>query len=236
MKQATYFNLQKYEFYKNFIAQCRVKTYDTSLVLHRHHIIPKCMWANTEISVNNKTNLINLSVEDHVTAHILFANCYENDTYEYISNMRSARIINRKSIRDKSILDDISNTYFGDKNPFYGKSHTLKTKQLLAEFTSKNYKNVSYEERYGKNAQIEKEKRKIGVKDDWKKMSDIDRIKRSKNISNALKGKLNGDKNPFAKPILVDGIYYGSVTSACTSLAISKYKLYKNYKIEKLKK
>lgn len=194
------------------------------------------MWANTEISVNNITNLVNLSVEDHVTAHILFANCYEKDTYEYISNMRSARIINKKSIRDKSILDDISNTYIGDKNPFYGKTHTSETRKLLAEFTSKNFKNVSYKERYGKKAEIEKQKRKIGVTNDWKKMNDVDRKKRSKNISNALKGKMNGSKNPFAKPMLIDDVYYGSLVEACNALKLSKYKLYKYHKVQKLKK
>lgn len=236
MKHATHFYLEKYKIYKNFIADCKNKQYDNSLVLHEHHIIPKCMWANDEISVNNSANLIKLSVEDHITAHILFANCYEKDTYEYAANMRSARILNKKSIKDTSILDEIKKTYIGQKNPFYGKTHTSETRKLLAEYTSKNFKNVSYEERYGANALLEKEKRKAGVKNDWKKMNDIDRKNRCKNISNALQGKMGGSKNPFAKPMLVDGTYYGSLIEACNSLKLSKYKLYKYHKVEKLKK
>lgn len=236
MKRATYFNLENYKIYKNFILECKLKVYDNSLVLHKHHIIPKCMWANDEVSVNNATNIVNLSVEDHIKAHILFANCYENDTYEYSANMRSARILNKKSIKDKDILENISKTYFGEKNPFYGKTHSLKTKKILAEIISKNFKNVSYEERYGKNAVIEKEKRKKGVSENWKQLSKTDKEQRCKNISNALKGKMNGSKNPFAKPMLVDGVYYGSLVEACEKLKLSTYKLYKNHKVEKLKK
>ena len=236
MKRATYFNLQNYKIYKNFILECKSKVYNNSLVLHKHHIIPKCMWANDEISVNNSTNIVNLSVEDHVTAHILFANCYECNTYEYIVNMRSARILNKKSIKDKKILADISKTYIGENNPFYGKKHSLETIKKLAEFNSKNFKNVSYEERYGDNALIEKEKRKKGVAQDWKRLSKKDKEQRCKNISNGLKGKMNGSKNPFAKPMLVDGIYYGSLVEACEKLKLSSYKLYKNHKVEKLNK
>ena len=236
MKRATYFNLKNYKIYKNFILECKNKVYDSSLVLHKHHIIPKCIWDNDMVSVNNFTNIVNLSVEDHVTAHILFANCYENDTYEYIVNMRSARILNKKSIKDKQILEDISKTYIGEKNPFYGKTHSLETRKKLAEFNSKNFKNVSYEERYGDSALFEKEKRKKGVAEGWKKLSKKDKENRCKNISNGLKGKMNGSKNPFAKPMLVDGVYYGSLVEACKTLKLSSYKLYKNHKVQKLNK
>ena len=38
---------------------------------HKHHIIPKHMGGN-----NSNDNLIELSLDDHYTAHILLSECY----------------------------------------------------------------------------------------------------------------------------------------------------------------
>lgn len=235
MKHATFFDLKAYNLYKDFIEYCKKKQYESFLVLHKHHIIPKCLWSNDDASVNGDSNIVMLSVEDHITAHIMLANCYESDTYEHVANMRSARILNKNAIKDKNVLLEIAEAYKGNKNPFFGKTHTSDVISSLIE-KGKKQKGINYEERYGNLANFEKQKRSIGVKKSWDNMSEDSKISRSKKQSESLKGKLTGSKNPYAKPMLVNEKYYGSLKEACESLKISPYKLYKYYKVEKLKK
>jgi hypothetical protein len=236
MKQATYFKLKQYNTYKKFIDNCAKITYDETNVLHKHHIIPKHMWINEELSVNVKSNIITLSVEHHIIAHLLLAECYETETYEYNVNLRSARILNSKSIKDVDILDKISKSYVGDKNPFYGKTHTNDVKELLANLTRTQCKGISYESRYGDRADIEKEKRRTASKNYWNSVNIHEKENRAKNISKSLKGKKLGSDNSFATKMYVDGVYYGSLTDACKSLNTTPYKLYKNYIVKKINK
>lgn len=116
MKHTETTNVEKYFLYKKFIEECSRKRYPDNLVLHKHHKIPKCMGGG-----NDHNNLIKLSVEDHIKAHLLFAECFDINSKEYVSNMRSARILNNKSIKDKEILEKISKCFIGENNPFYGK-------------------------------------------------------------------------------------------------------------------
>lgn len=236
MKQSTYFKLEQYNAYKKFIDNCAKTIYDKTNVLHKHHIIPKHIWLNEELSVNVKSNIIKISVEHHIIAHLLLAECYETNTYEYNANLRSARILNSKSIKDVNILNEISKSYIGDKNPFYGKSHTDDVKELLANLTRIQCKGISYENRYGDRADIEKEKRRTASKNYWNSVNIHEKENRAKNISKSLKGKNLGSANPFATKMFVNGVYYGSLIDACNSLNITPYKLYKNYIVEKINK
>lgn len=236
MKQADHFNLKNYKKYKDYINFCRKKMYPTNIVLHNHHIIPKHLWFDTDKSVNNTDNIIQLSVEDHITAHLMLAECYESDTYQHISNLRSARILDKKAIKDKKLLDKISKTYLGSNNPFYGKQHSENVKKTLSEKTKLQCGGIAYEERYGGNAMIEKEKRKQGVKRYWDNIDEKSKNIRCKNISTARKGKGVGSDNGFATKLLVNGNYYGSVKDACKALNTNPYFLYKKNKVEKLNK
>jgi hypothetical protein len=207
MKNANSFNVDKYNKYLEFINECKTKNYDSKLVLHKHHIIPKHICAD-ELLLNSDENIVKLSVEDHANAHLLFAEMYEVGTYEHSSNLRSARIIGKKSIRDVDTLEKISKTYVGDKNPFYGKTHTEETRKKLSMISPKYRAGKTYEEIYGKErADEEKLKRakKTRTDDEYKEAG--------KNISKKLKGMHSGDKNPFAQPYLVDGVYFGSKKS-----------------------
>lgn len=87
MRRADKSDIEKYLRYSDFIRECRYKTYPPDTVLHKRHIVPKHVWSDKLISVNDLTNIVYLSVDDHVTAHLLYASAYEEDTFEYIMNM-----------------------------------------------------------------------------------------------------------------------------------------------------
>lgn len=236
MRRADKSDLKNYLRYSEFINSCKNKIYPNNIVLHKHHIVPKHLWSDYTMNVNDKSNIIYLSVKDHAFAHVLYANAYESDTIEYIMNMRSARVLNKKSIRDKETLDKISQTYAGSKNPFYGKQHNKKTRYILRNLTRKLLTNVSYEERYGDRAEHEKEKRREGVRQSWKNMTNENRALRRKNISKSLIGKMEGSKNPFATPVIVNGKHYGSIADAKRELGVSSFILKKHYKVIKLER
>ncbi len=231
MENAKYFKLKEYKEYLEFIHSCKTKTYDDNFVLHTHHIIPKHLWADTEKSVNNKDNLIELSVEDHVKAHLMLVECYDADTYEYISNLRSARIISNKSIKDKKILDKITESYIGAKNPFYGKTHSEETKAIIAAASKKQCQGVSYEDRYGvERAEIERKKRAK------KTRTDEQYREAAKKTSEKLKGKYIGEKNPTAQAYMVDRLVFGCKNDMLNHFGISMYLLKKHKNIIKISK
>lgn len=236
MKNAIECKLDEYLVYVEFIRECYNKTYPSNLVLHRHHIIPKKMWDDAFGDMNDASNLVLLSVDDHVMAHLLYANVYEPDTKEYIMNMRSARLLNKLSIKDRSVLDDISKVYVGKLNPFYGKRHKKTTINALSDSTRKTLSGVSYVKRYGAAADSEKEKRRSGVAKSWKMLSNEEKEIRKRNISRALTGKMSGANNPYATPVMVNGKYYGSMSDACKDIGVSSYVLKKHYTIIKLER
>jgi hypothetical protein len=236
MNRADKSDLEKYLRYVEFINDCKNKSYPNDIVLHKHHIVPRHLWSDDTMSVNDKSNIVYLSVEDHAIAHTLYADAYESDTLEHIMNMRSARILNRKSIRDIQTLNKISQTYIGDKNPFYGRIHTQKTRDALSESTRKLLTNVSYEERYGDKVQVEKQKRREGVRRSWENMTDEERELRRKNISKSLIGKMEGGKNPFATPVIINGKHYDSIADAKRELGVSSFILKKHYEVIKLER
>lgn len=231
MNIAKVYHLKPLQKYTKFIKKCSIKKYNKELVLHKHHIIPKHIWNSPE----NK-EVVFLSVEDHIKAHLLLANCVDKGTYEYNSNLRSARLLNKKSIRDKKTLDKIRKTYCGKNNPFFGKKHTQVTLDLLAIKTKELFKDKSYEDRYGVNADVEKNKRRKGVKASWKSKSVEWKTSRSLNLSKALKGKNLGKLNPMSYPLLVDGVRFECLQDALTNHNITYYKLFKSHLVVKLKR
>ena len=225
-------NIHKYDEYKQFIEDCRNTIYDETLVLHSHHIIPKHMWCS-EGNVNSKDNLVDVSVEDHIKAHLMLAGCYEDGSPESNSNLRSARFLNKESIINKSDMDKIAQTYLGEQNPFYGKTHTDDVKKLLSSLTKVQCKGVSYDERYGERAQIEKDKRKAKVSEYHNTLTLEQRKVRSENISKSLKGKYSGFNNPSSKSVMIGGVLYGSIAEACRVLETNRYALFKAKLINK---
>lgn len=88
--------------YLKFINECKLKIY--SEPTHKHHILPKHMGGD-----NNKNNLIKLSYMDHQKAHIILAECFNEDSNFYKSNLYSANLLNRWVMNeDKDLLSRLS--------------------------------------------------------------------------------------------------------------------------------
>lgn len=221
MKKSQVMYIQEMKMYLSFLDTCKNKNYSENEVTHEHHILPKCIYGKTK-------DTINLSVEDHITAHILLSKCFEENTYERNANLKSARVLNRNSIKDKDILKSISKSYEGESNPFFGKKHSKDIIGMLAEKAKHQCKGVSYQERYGHKAEKEKQKRSEGVKKYWENVDFDSKNRRAERISAALKGRVVGEKNPMSKKVEIDGVQYESLSLARRTLNKTSYSLKKN--------
>lgn len=94
------------------------------------------------------------------------------------------------------------------------KKHDTETRELISKNLKGKLKGIKYDDLYGENSEIEKEKRREGVKKSWNSMSEDEYKKRRQNISSSLKGKMTGKNNSFSSRVSVDGIIYDSMTEA----------------------
>jgi hypothetical protein len=220
--------LDEYYEYRAFIEECKRKEYSGELVLHLHHILPK----HLETGLPDKVNTAYLSVDDHIRAHLLLAECFTKGSYERLANIRSAKLLSKNSIKELHLLEELSKFSKGVDNPFFGKKHTEETKQRLREATIRNRKEISYEEYYGDTAIEERQKRSLGVKRVWDSRTREEKKLISQKIKQAKSNQdTSGGNNANAKVIYVDGIKYDSVEDAKRILGKSRYKLYKQHKI-----
>ena len=215
--------LEEYFAYKYFIEKCRCKLYPKDVALHWHHIIPKALGGS-----NSKENLVQLSVEDHQIAHQMFALAFDEGSKEAFVNLAASMLLN-KSIKTTEQLNEHRKLYLGELNPFYGKTHSDETKQILREKTRLHRTGKSYEEFYGEEkAETEKQKRAAGVRDFHQKLTDEQKKNRSENISIALL-KLNRTTHN-AVPVKIDGQEFRSIAEAAKQLNLTVYKLKKYMK------
>jgi NUMOD3 motif len=137
-----------------------------------HHIIPKCMGGN-----DAKENLVKLTARQHFLAHWLLYKMYKTPSLVYAWN--SMRIIgkgqdSRKinshlfeyAKREKSKM--LSIQFTGENNNFFGKAHTLESKQkmsmkLTGRILSNETKQIMSSQRKGVK-KTEEHKKKIGRK------------------------------------------------------------------------
>lgn len=206
--------------YLEFIEKCKSKKYENQII-HKHHIIP------SHIDKNNNT--IELSVDDHAQAHLLFANIWPKNTYEWAANIWSYQILSREN--DYNRLNDIKDSRKGKLNPFSGKKHSAETRQkisLKAYYQKDN--NLSYENRYGSKAQKERDKRSIGVKKYWDNCGCDEKNSRSKNISKSLKESVKNKRgnNPASKKCKYKGKIYSCLQDVIEETGLSRYRLLKN--------
>lgn len=229
MKATELLNVNKYLDYLNFIRECRQKNYSDELVLHNHHIIPKFI----DIDNNYKNEIVRLSVEDHITAHLLMSKCFDENSYEQIGNLRAVKLLSKNSVKYVNELKVVYESQRGENNPAKRPEVRKRIVEGLKKYYSENSeakRGKTYEEIYGKErAEAERLKRKKNTrsKESYKNGA--------KKASAKLKGTKMGSENPFAKKIEVNGIIYGSVTECCKSLNISAYKLKKYYQIKEIK-
>lgn len=109
-------------------------------IYHLHHIIPKHMGGT-----DDSANLIRLTVEEHAEAH---RKLYEEhgNKFDYIAYMVLSKQIGHEEANylktcgpkkwTKEGLEKLSKLAKerkGENNPFYGKSHTKETKDILRE-------------------------------------------------------------------------------------------------------
>lgn len=214
--------LKEYQEYLYFIQQCRVKTYEQELVLHRHHIIPT--FIHTDAIYKKK--VVMLSVEDHMEAHYRLSKCFDEGSFEQIGNLRAAKLLSKKSIKYKEALQKIYEYQKGDNNPAKLPENRKKiTEGLLKHFKeNRNPKNErSYEEIYGDRAEEERTKRKKCTRTPEEyKLS-------AAKISVKNKGRVTHN----AQQVRFRGKLYRSLTQASIETGISIYKIKQQIKNEK---
>ena len=117
--------------YLQFIEECRNKDYG-DLATQKHHIIPIHMGGN-----DYKDNLIELSLDDHYTAHLLLSDCYDG---LYKQQNIAAAIFIKGYLDNLDKLNEYQKTLSGSNNPNYGnrwtdekrKMHSDKIKEMWA--------------------------------------------------------------------------------------------------------
>lgn len=107
-----------------------------------HHIVPK-----SEGGTNDKSNLVRLTIKEHIFAHQLLARIY-NDKQMWLSahllmktkdvpNNKCLRLAETARIKMSEFLRGKNNPLygkgvFGEDNPFYGKHHSEEMKRHLS--------------------------------------------------------------------------------------------------------
>jgi hypothetical protein len=98
----------------------------------RHHIIPKCMGGTDDI-----TNLVNLTAREHYIVHKLLVEIYPNHhgIFKGYYAMSLLKQNNREIVitsREYNYLrEEFSKRNTGELNHFYGKNHTLESKEKM---------------------------------------------------------------------------------------------------------
>lgn len=214
--------------YLQFIEECRHKDY-TNLVTQIHHIIPKHMGGD-----NSNDNLIELSLDDHYTAHLLLSDCYDGKYKQ--ENIASAIYI-KGYLDNLDKLEEYQKTLKGEGNPNYGNSWTVEKRKAHSEKIKQMWANPN------------NLKKIMKPKSDTSKMGKYDKSGKNnpfygKTHSDEVKEKLSklktGKKPTNTKYVQIDGVVYYGLTEASITIGIkpttiwhrinSKSKKYKNYK------
>jgi hypothetical protein len=112
----------------------------------KHHILPRSLFPE---HIKNPNNLIELSIYDHLEAHECLAKTNEHKmilafnfmftaNYRRYSTLTEDQKLKVKVKRTKARLamSDVKSEqgklYIGEKNPFYGKTHSDETKAIIS--------------------------------------------------------------------------------------------------------
>ena len=115
----------------------RAKSRILSEYSETHHIIPKCLGGN-----NDKSNLVNLTPEEHFVAHQLLVKMYPTHegllfALRFMATKNAKHKRNNKEYgwikRRISAIRKGHTLSVGEKNGMYGKTHTQETKDLQSE-------------------------------------------------------------------------------------------------------
>lgn len=242
MKQYECLLVEPYLEYRKFLTDCATKVYPSDIVLHSHHIVPKSLGGT-----NAPENLINLSVDDHITAHRMLAQCFTSGTDANINNLRSMRVLSKNSLKLRDEFEKISEAMRGENNHFFGKTHTTETRARLSAATKKARTGVEYDKFYktSSRATTEKDKRRSGVTNYWQNVDESEKATRSQHIKDAMQ-RIPPEKRAARsraaaiadQPLLqINGLLYETYLDAMQLLGVkTRYQLNKQFTIIKLKK
>jgi hypothetical protein len=223
MKHTQLLYLEPYNTYLNFLEKCRNKKYAVDLVVHKHHIIPRCFLKEDKLLGQEYRQVISLSVQDHIQAHLLLAKCFDEGSYEQVSNLRAAKLLSKNSIELKEEFLKIYQAQRGEGNS--SKRPEVRKKLSESKKGRQNEKKAkSYEEIYGDRAEEEKQKRKKTTRT---KQAYQQSAQKAKETAKKRGTVASGAKNGWAKQVAINGVTYETVREACEKLNISRYKLQK---------
>lgn len=195
-------------------------------ITNSHHIVPRCYYKHNHIELDNTSaNKVNLTIKNHLLAHYYLYKCALEDWFK-LSNLRSIKFTKNYSHSLEDIDDDwvsnnlenISSLWIehnklqaesghdlrGEKNPFYGRHHTDKSKKKISA-TKTNPSELTRQKlrisHIGKKQQkYTIEKRKLSLKLAHKNSQNngfagvrekISATKRKNNSGNNRKGKIH---------------------------------------------
>lgn len=120
-------------------------------------------------------------------------------------------------ITDKTRLK-MSENSTGNKNPFYGKTHTTETRKILSDNAKKRVGNKN--PFYGKK---HTEESKDKAKSSYNKLKSSGWVNTQKGVPKSEEAKLNNAKaQPSRKPIHVEGKNYMSVSECAKELGVAR--------------
>lgn len=223
MKYTKLLYLEPYETYLDFLKECKNKNYSEELILHKHHIIPRCFFKEDKLLGQDYQQTVSLSVQDHSQAHLLLAKCFDEGSYEQISNLRAAKLISKNSIELKEELLKVYEAQRGEGNSSKRPEVREKISKTLKGRPNEK-KGKSYEDIYGDRAEEEKNKRRKATrtKEAYKQGA-----QKARETAIQRGTVASGAKNGWAKQVVVNGTVYSTVREACEKLNISRYKLQK---------
>lgn len=124
------------------------RTHKNYIYYENHHIIPKCLGGD-----NSKKNLVLLTAKEHFIAHKLLVEILPEEkgliyALWLMSNVKISDIKYRVGSREyqrirKLNSENVSKNQNGENNPFYGKTHSKKSRKKIkdnhADFSGENH-------------------------------------------------------------------------------------------------
>lgn len=195
--------------YEKFILSLKDRVIPEGQYFENHHIVPRSMGGS-----NDKTNLIKLLPREHYIAHAMlwkmkfpgvyhakmaYAFCTFIHGFKYKRHKNSYKFSSRLYDSFKRNLSKVQSEYqSGEGNPFYGKKHSLETKEKIRAyrkgkkleeiFSPKAIANIRLARQNLVITEETKRKVKEGQKKYWSK-------KENKEKKSALSKKMWGDPN-----------------------------------------
>lgn len=122
--------------YEQLIEKRRNNPVPKEIYSEKHHIIPRCMGGT-----NKKENIVRLTAKEHYMAHALLYKHYRTSKLAFawfnmcrVSEEQKRNITSKQyEMASKAKSIEAKKSMRGKGNPFFGKTHTDKTKKIISE-------------------------------------------------------------------------------------------------------